>query len=65
MSTRQTRAYVCTKDAELQMQIDSRTFRIRACGRSYTGQYLSSSLAVMLTQCFHRVHNAPAVRVQA
>ncbi|WP_304349993.1 hypothetical protein [Comamonas testosteroni] len=65
MSTRQTCAHVCTTDAELQMQIGARTFRIRVGGHSYTGQYLSGSLAVMLAQCFHREHNAAAVRVQA
>lgn len=63
MRTKQTCAHVCTTDAELWTQISARTFRIRACGRSYNGQYLSSSLAVMLTQCFHRVHNVSAVRV--
>lgn len=58
-------AHVCTTDAELPIQIGSRTFRIRVSGRCYTGQYLSGSLAVMLTQCFHRVHNVTAVKVQA
>lgn len=43
------------------------TFRlhIKAGGRSYTGDYISSGLAVLLAQCFHRVHNASAMRVTA
>lgn len=58
-------AHVCTTDAELQMQIGARTFRIRVGRHCYTGQYLSSSLAVILAQCFHRMHNVAAVKVQA
>ncbi|MFG0674224.1 hypothetical protein [Delftia sp. WSY_7] len=40
------------------------TYRIRVAGRTFTGAYLSGSLAVLLAQCFHRVHSASAIRVQ-
>lgn len=39
------------------------TFRVKAGVRSYTGHYISGTLAVLLAQCFHRVHNASATRV--
>lgn len=41
-----------------------KTYRVRVAGRTFTGAYLSSSLAIILAQCFYRVHNATAMRVQ-
>lgn len=41
-----------------------KTYRIRVAGRTFTGAYLSGGLAVILAQCFHRVHSASAIRVQ-
>ncbi|CAM3620901.1 hypothetical protein [Delftia tsuruhatensis] len=41
------------------------TYRIRVAGRTFTGPYLSGGLAVLLAQCFHRVHSASAIRVQS
>lgn len=40
------------------------TYRIRVAGRTFTGAYLSGGLAIILAQCFYRVHNATAMRVQ-
>lgn len=45
--------------------MELKTFRVRVAGRSFTGAYLSGALAVALAQCFYRVHNASAIRVQA
>ena len=41
----------------------TRVFQIKVAGRQFTGEYLSSGLAIMLAQCFYRVHSATAIRV--
>lgn len=40
------------------------TYRVRVAGRTFTGPYLSGGLAVLLAQCFHRVHSASAIKVR-
>lgn len=45
--------------------MDLKTYRIRVAGRTFVGAYVSGALAVILAQCFHGVHNASAIRVQA